>query len=121
LARAGATSPAAPRPSHPARPDGNGFRPDAALVPILYGGGLRRAGAVALGRAVYNVLGKRAGQADPAHLSPPDLQDAGADVALVQRLAGHAAVGTTPHYDRPDHARQKAAETLPVPFVEPGA
>jgi site-specific recombinase XerD len=105
-----------------------GGGPGPLFVPVAKGGRLcqRRM----TDQAVYNMLCKRAGRAGLAHLSPHDLRrsfvsdllDAGADVALVQKLAGHADVGTTLRYDRrPEHAKKKACELLHVPFVEPAA
>jgi site-specific recombinase XerD len=102
--------------------------PGPLFVPVAKGGRLGQRPMT--DQAAYNVLCKRAGQAGLAHLSPHDLRrsfvsdllDAGADVSLVQQLAGHAGVATTLRYDRrPEHARKKASEMLHVPFVEPAA
>ena len=91
---------------------------------------VRRSGAV-VGRrlsaqAVLDALRGLAARAGVAKLSPHDLRrswvgdllDAGADLASVQRLAGHSSPSTTSRYDRrPEGAKQRAASLLHVPLA----
>ena len=73
---------------------------------ILKSGAIQQAGISEA--AIYKIFQKRAGQAGVKAFSPHDLRrtfagdllDAGADIATVQKLMGHASVSTTAGYDR---------------------
>jgi site-specific recombinase XerD len=93
------------------------------FLPVLKGGHikLRRLDS----RTILVVAQRRARAAGCKHLTPhdfrrsmiSDLLDAGADLSTVQRLAGHAHVGTTARYDRRgEAAKKKAAELLHIPL-----
>ena len=97
----------------------------ALFIPIRRGGHLQH-GERLTTEAIWHMLTRRAVAAGIAHLSPHDMRrtfvsdllDAGADIAVVQRLAGHSSVLTTSRYDRRGEVtKRKAAELLHVPYT----
>lgn len=76
-------------------------------------------------QAVYDILTKRGRKSNVDDFSPHDLRrtfvsdllDAGADIATIAQMAGHASVVTTARYDRrPETRKVRAAEMLHVPY-----
>jgi integrase len=74
---------------------------------------------------LYEICNRLAKRAGVAHFTPHDLRrtfagdmlDARADVALVQRLMGHASAATTVGYDRrPEESTRRAAGLVGVPY-----
>ena len=93
--------------------------------PLFWGLGNRNRGSRLTDQAIYNMLLKRAKAAGVKNLSPHDfrrtfvgdLLDAGADIATVQKMAGHASPTTTSRYDRRgQQAKHKAAALLHIPY-----
>jgi len=76
-------------------------------------------------QSVYDVLARRAEQAQVKKFSPHDLRrtfagdllDKGADLSTVQKLMGHASASTTAGYDRRDaKAKKDAVNKLHIPY-----
>jgi site-specific recombinase XerD len=89
------------------------------------GKGARMTGQRMTTQAVYFIFSERAGQANVKTFSPHDLRrtfagdllDAGADIATVQKMMGHANVQTTAGYDRRgERAKKDAAKRLHFPY-----
>lgn len=80
-------------------------------------GMLREQRAVISDEVVMRLLKKRVAQAGGKYCSPHDLRrtfvsellDAGVDIATVQKLAGHADIGTTARYDRRGEGTKRKA------------
>ena len=95
------------------------------LAPVSKGGTVQ-AGAGLSPHALMLRLQRRARQAGIAACTPHDLRRTfvsaalanGADLAMVQALAGHASPITTHRYDhRPEDAKRAAAQLVHVPFA----
>lgn len=95
------------------------------LAPVSKGGTVQ-AGAGLSPHALMLRLRRRARQAGIAACTPHDLRRTfvsaalanGADLAMVQALAGHASPITTQRYDhRPEDAKRAAAQLVHVPFA----
>jgi len=104
--------------------------PDPGALLLAVGKGGRIVPRRLTAHATLKALARLARRAGVARFSPHDLRrsyvsdllDAGADVATVAKLAGHAQLETTRVYDRrPEEAKRKAAELLHVPYVPTGA
>lgn len=99
---------------------------DGALLAPVGKGGAIGTGRAMTAQALMLRLKRRATQAAIAACTPHDLRrtfvssalEAGADLAMVQALAGHASPTTTARYDRrPEAARRAAAKLVHVPFA----
>jgi integrase len=101
---------------------------DDAPGPLFYGvvkGGRLVARRLA-GQAIAVICANRAAEADIAPFTPHDLRrtfitglfDTGADVAVVQRLAGHANQAATSRYDRrSEEVKRRAVDLVHIPHV----
>lgn len=102
-----------------------GGDPGPLFVPVNKGGRLIL-GQRMTPQAIMGLLAKRGQAARVAAFSPHDMRrtfisdllDLGADIATVQKLAGHAQVTTTARYDRRgDRAKRAAVDLLSVPYT----
>jgi integrase len=94
--------------------------------PLFISLGNRSKGGRMSSQALYYVLQKRAKLAGVPDITPHDMRrtfisnllDAGADLSIAQKLAGHASPTTTARYDRrPERAKQQAVAKLSVPYT----
>jgi site-specific recombinase XerD len=93
---------------------------------------VKRGGTLRYGRrlspqSIYYLLRVRAKRAGVKPFTPHDLRrtfvgrllDAGVDIAIVAKMAGHSNIQTTARYDRrPEEAKQRAAKLLQIPYAE---
>lgn len=96
------------------------------FVPVKRGGTLRY-GRRLSPQSIYYLLKVRAKRAGVKPFTPHDLRrtfvsrllDAGVDIAIVAKMAGHSNIQTTARYDRrPEEAKQRAAKLLQIPYAE---
>jgi integrase len=101
-----------------------GDAPGPLFLPMRKGGRLEPRRMTTQG--VYKAFAARAAQARVRPFSPHDLRrtfagdllDAGADIATVQKMMGHASVTTTAGYDRRgERAKADAAKKLHFPYM----
>lgn len=101
-----------------------GDEPGPLFLPVRKGGMIMRRRLTT--QAIYHILVTRAEQAGIEALSPHDfrrtvagdLLDSGSDLAMVQKILGHASPKTTARYDRrPEAAMQNAMDRLHLPYT----
>jgi site-specific recombinase XerD len=107
-----------------------GARAGRLFLPVDKRGQIQHTAHGITGQAVMLAYQKRGAAALVRAFSPHDLRrtfisdmlDAGADIATVQRMVGHADVNTTAKYDRRgEDAKRSAAQLIRVPYQVPGA
>jgi site-specific recombinase XerD len=90
-------------------------------------GGHLRNGCRLSPQSIYYLLKIRAKMAGVKPFTPHDLRrtfvsrllDAGVDIAIVAKMAGHSNIQTTARYDRrPEEAKQRAANLLQIPYPQ---
>ena len=100
-----------------------GDEPGAIFTPINKGGRISIQPMTA--QAVYNLLKKRAEQAQVKAFTPHDFRrtfagemlDGGVDIATVAKIMGHASIDTTGRYDRrPETVKRAAAQKIHFPY-----
>ena len=96
------------------------------FVSVKRGGTLRH-GRKLSPQSIYYLLKVRAKRAGVKPFTPHDLRrtfvsrllDAGVDIAIVAKMAGHSNIQTTARYDRrPEEAKQRAAKLIQIPYAE---
>jgi site-specific recombinase XerD len=106
--------------------DVRGQDPGPLFVPAKRGGTLRYGRSLSP-QSIYYLLKVRAKRAGVKAFTPHDLRrtfvsrllDAGVDIAIVAKMAGHSNIQTTARYDRrPEEAKQRAAKLLQIPYTE---
>jgi site-specific recombinase XerD len=103
-----------------------GTEPGPVFLAVSKGGKLRY-GRRLTPQAIYHLLWSRAKRARVKSFTPHDLRrtfvskllNAGVDIAIVAKMAGHSNIQTTARYDRrPEEAKQRAAQLLQIPYIQ---